>query len=483
MKLNDIDYYKLSNDFPKNFLWGAAISAKQAEGITDRALTVADIQDYNPNNHQKVKGDFSTQEIVSRVENPSDYFFPKKIGIDFFHSYSSDLKLLKEMGLKALRLSISWSRIYPNGAEKDPSESGLQFYDRIFDLMEELDIIPIVTLYHDDMPVDLALNYNGFLNVKVCNMFVEYAKVVMQRYQFKVKYWIPVNQINLTRVGLSSLGIVKDKVDNLVNAKYQAVHHKFVMCAKIKEIGKTINPNFQFGAMLADFLVNPMTCKPQDVTLATEKNQMTMYFYADTQLKGEYPKYALSYFDKNHININVETNDLEVIKNNTLDFLAISYYNSNVVSYGKNSMDIGDSEINPYLKANPWGWTVNPLGLYDCFLKYWDRYQKPLMIAENGFGQVETLNKDNTIHDDYRIDYIAKHLKALKKAISKGVKVFAYCAWSPIDMVSSGTSEMSKRYGFIYNDMDDKGRGTRKRYKKDSFYWYQKVIESNGTNL
>lgn len=209
---------------------------------------------------------------------------------------------------------------------------------------------------------------------------------------------------------------------------------------------------------------------------------MTMYFYADVQLRGEYPGYAISYFSHNHIAVEIKETDLVLIKENTLDFLAISYYNSNVVSHEKNTLAIGDSQLNPYLETNPWGWTINPLGLYDCFLKYWDRYQKPLMIAENGIGQIERLDND-TIHDDYRIDYIREHIIALNKAITRGVKVFAYCAWSPIDMVSSGTSEMKKRYGFIYNDQDDYGVGSHKRYKKDSYIWYQNVIKSNGLKL
>lgn len=483
MKISTVAQQELQNGFSSNFLWGAAISAKQAEGSADRGLTVADIQDYNPNNHAKVKGDFTREEILERVEHPNQYIFPKKKGIDFYHQYRSDLELLKQMGLKAFRLSISWSRIYPNGDYTVPSEAGLSFYDKLFDTMQSLSITPIVTLYHDDMPVDLALKYNGFLDEQVCDWFVNYATTVLTRYQNRVKFWIPVNQINLTRVGLSALGIVRDQVTELDQKKFETVHHKFVMCARIKAIGRKINPEFKFGCMLADFLVNPETCKPEDVTLATEKNQMTMYFFADVQLRGEYPKYALRYLKDHQIDFTIQDGDLQLIRDNRLDFLAISYYNSNVVSADKNSMAIGDSELNPYLKANPWGWTINPLGLYDSFLKYWDRYHSPLMIAENGFGQIEELDENDTVHDDYRIDYLRQHLQALKNAVEKGVDVFAYCAWSPIDMVSSGTSEMKKRYGFIYNDLNNDGTGSGKRYPKDSFYWYQKVIASNGISI
>lgn len=472
----------MHDHFPEDFLWGVAISAKQAEGVADRALTVADLQNYDPHDKAKVKGDLSKKEILDRLENPEKYNFPKKNGIDFYHRYEEDLNMLKEMGITCFRFSISWARIFPNGIDSEPSEQGLEYYDQIFKLLKRMEITPIVTLYHDDMPVDLALQYNGFLSDKVVTAFIAYAKLVMERYQDKVTYWIPVNQINLTRIGLSSLGIVKDTVLKLEQKKYQAVHNKFVACAKIKEIGNKINKDFKFGCMLADFLVNPMTCKPEDVIFTTEKNQMTMYFYADVQLRGTYPGYVLNYFKDHHLQIDIKEEDLVLIKNNLLDFLAISYYNSNVASRKKNTLSIGSAELNPYLEANPWGWTINPLGLYDCFLKYWDRYQKPLMIAENGIGQIEEL-VDGTVHDDYRIDYLRKHIIALSKAIKQGVDVFAYCAWSPIDMVSSGTSEMKKRYGLIYNDQDDYGMGSHKRYKKDSYTWYQQVIKSNGEKL
>lgn len=471
---------KIIDSFPEDFLWGVAISAKQAEGAVDRAITVADLQNYDPNDNAKVKGDLSMREIMDRLEHPEEYHFPKKIGIDFYHRYQEDLKLLKDMGIKCFRFSISWARIYPDGAEKEPSEKGLIFYDQLLDLLKEMEIEPIVTLYHDDMPVDLALKYNGFMSPYVIDLFVKYASLVMNRYKDKVTYWIPVNQINLTRVGLSSIGVIKDSVEDVESIKWQGVHHKFIACAKVKEIGRSLNKDFRFGAMLADFYVSPMTCKPEDVAFATEKNQMTMFFFSDVQLRGEYPGYALRYFKDHNIMIDVENNELQLIKNNTLDFLAISYYNSNVVSYEKNTMAIGNSELNPYLKANPWGWTINSLGLYDCFLNYWDRYGKPLMIAENGFGQIEALDDEDKVHDDYRIDYIKEHIKALQKAVQHGVNVFAYCAWSPIDMVSSGTSEMKKRYGFIYNDQDDYGNGTHKRYPKDSYWWYQEVISKNG---
>jgi len=478
---------KAPNGFPKNFLWGGAFSAKQTEGASDagdKGVSVADLQDYNPNaDRTKVKGDFSTAEIIERLEHPDKFYFPKKKGIDFFHTYKEDIALLKELGLKCLRVSIAWTRIFPNGTEKEPNEAGLFFYDQLFDELLKNNIEPIVTIMHDDMPLNLAMEYNGFLDRKVVDLFVNYAHTVLERYKDKVQYWIIFNQINLTRVGLTSLGIVHDQSNNLARDKFQGVHHKFVACAKAVELGRKINPNFKFGSMLADFLVVPFSCKPEDVELAMEKNQMTMFFYTDVQFRGKYPGYALKYFEDNNYTITIDDGDLELIKRNTLDYLAISYYNSSTVDAKNNGMSIGDTTKNPYLEANPWGWTINPDGLYYCFSQYWDRYEKPLMIAENGLGQIETLDENKQINDDYRIDYLKGHLQALKKSIEHGVDVFAYCAWSPIDTVSSGTSEMAKRYGFVYVDQDDFGKGTKKRVKKDSFNWYKKVIATNGEDM
>lgn len=481
--LLEIEHGRVQEGFPEDFLWGAAISAKQAEGAEGRGLTVADLQDFDPSNKAKVKGDLSMEEIQDRLNHPERYCFPKKLGIEFYRRYPEDIELLAGLGLRGFRFSMCWSRIFPNGDDAEPSEEGLAYYDSLLSCLEAHGIEPIVTLYHDDMPVSLATRYNGFLSEHVQDAFLRYARTVLQRFSGRVRYWIPVNQINLTRVGLSSLGIVRDTVEGLDAKKVQGVHNKFVLCAKVARMGRELDPRARFGAMLADFLLNPLTCRPEDVIMATQKNQMTMYFYADVQLRGGYPGYALRYFKDNGTDVEVRPGELELIAANTMDFLAISYYNSNVVSAEKNTMSIGDYVANPYLEANPWGWTVNPTGLLDGFLRYWDRYQVPLMIAENGFGEVEELGADGTVHDDYRISYLRDHIAAIREAIRRGVDVFSYCLWSPIDMVSSGTSEMRKRYGLVYNDQDDYGNGSRRRYPKDSYAWYRQVIATNGKSL
>lgn len=300
------------------------------------------------------------------------------------------------------------------------------------------------------MPVSLALRYNGFLSADVCDAYMRFAELALDRYGDRVHWWIPFNQPNLTRIGLSSLGIVKDHVQDLEEAKVQALHNKLVLGARVVAYGRTKHPDAHFGAMLADFLVDPLSCRPDDVLLATQKNQLTMYATADVQLRGSFPGYYRRFLADRGISLCVSQRDLEILSESTMDFLAVSYYNSNVVKAGENSMAIGDALQNPYLEATPWGWTINEKGLLDHCLKYWDRYGVPVMVAENGMGEVEALGEDRCVHDGYRIDYMRRHLLALEEALRQGVDVFAYCCWSPLDMVSSGTSEMKKRYLWPY---------------------------------
>ena len=425
--------------FPDGFLWGAALSAKQYEGEEGRGTTVADLQEYDSENTKGARGDLSLDEIEERLDHPERFCFPKKLGIEGFKRFEEDLSLLGTLGLKAFRFSLSWSRIFPNGDDRVPNEAGLAYYDRVIDCALSHGMQPIVTIYHDDMPVSLALRYNGFLASEVGDAYMRFAELVLDRYGSRVHWWIPFNQPNLTRISLSSLGVVKDRVQNLEEAKVQALHNKLVLGARVAAYGRGKHPDIHFGAMLADFLVDPLSCKPEDVLLATQKNKMF--------------------------------------------FLAVSYYNSNVVEAGTNSIAIGDALPNPYLEATPWGWTINEKGLLDHCLKYWDRYGVPIMIAENGIGEVETLGIGRTVHDGYRIDYMKRHLLKLEEALRQGVDIFAYCCWSPLDMVSSGTSEMKKRYGLIFVDQDEYGNGTHDRYPKDSYAWYKKVVGSNGKVL
>lgn len=480
---------KLQKGFPKGFLWGGAAAANQFEGAWDvdgKGMSCADIHAYRPNlDRSKLEdNDYTLEKLMDRISDTSGtYYFPKRYGIDFYHTYKEDLALMKEMGFTTFRTSIAWTRIFPTGEESEPNEKGLQFYDDLFDEMLRLGITPIITITHYETPIELVVKYGGWNHRKMIECFERYAQVVLERYKNKVQYWIVINQINLIHYeSFNSVGILEDQVDNFMEAKYQAIHNQFVASARVVEKARAINPDFKMGTMLADCTAAPLTCDPEDVCLTMQRNRM-QYFFADVQIRGEYPAYALKYFEDNNIHLQIESGDEEIIKNNTMDFLAISYYYSNCISAEYNGMDPADVTKNPHIKANPWGWGIDPVGLYTVLCHYSDRYQVPIMIGENGFGQIDQVEEDGSIHDDYRISYLAKHIKQLKRAVEDGVELFAYCSWAPIDLVSAGTAEMSKRYGYIYVDRDDMGKGTGKRLKKDSFNWYKQVIASNGENL
>lgn len=479
---------KKTEHFPNGFLWGGAVAACQIEGAYDvdgRGLSTSDIHAYDRQidraNISK-EGGGTLAGIKAAIEDQTSYF-PKRYGIDFYHTYQEDLALLKELGLKAFRTSISWSRIFPNGDEDIPNEKGLEFYDRLIAEIRNNGMEPIITMSHYDMPLHLVTEYGGFANRKVIDFFVRYGKILLERYKDQVKYWIVCNQVNLVPVvQFGSLGLYDNQAENMEELMYQAVHNQFVAGAKIKELAKTIAPNAMLGTMVADGTFYPATCKPADVVLTMKKNRM-QYYFTDVQLRGEYPGYAIRYFQENGIDLKIQDGDLALLKQNTMEFLGISYYSSKVVDASKNTMKPFDGSQNPHLEPTPWEWRADPLGFYNTLSQYWDRYEIPLMIAENGFGALDVVEQDGSIHDEYRIDYLRKHIVQLKECIQDGVDIIAYLSWGPIDIVSSSSAEMTKRYGFIHVDLNDLGKGSGKRSKKDSFHWYQRVIHSNGEEL
>ena len=481
---------QLPTGFPKDFLWGGAVAACQIEGAYDvdgRGLSTSDIHRYDKEMdraHIEKEGGGTLAQIKAAM-NDKEGYYPKRYGIDFYHTYKSDLALFKEMGFKAFRTSISWSRIFPKGDEEEPNEKGLQFYDALIDEIIKDGMEPVITMSHYDIPLYLVTEYGGFANRKVAEFFVRYAKVLLERFKGKVKYWIVCNQVNLVpTVPFGSLGIYDDQTtpDKMEELMYQAVHNQFVACAKIKKMASSIDPNAVLGTMIADGTLYPATCKPEDIVMTMQKNRM-QYFFTDVQLRGEYPVYALHYFEEKGIHLDVTPEEEQLLKENTLEFLAISYYYTRICDSTKNSMKPFEGEQNPYLKPTPWEWRADPLGLYNTLSQLTDRYQIPIMIAENGLGAIDTVEEDGSIHDVYRIEYLREHIIQMKRAILDGADVFAYLSWGPIDIVSSSSAEMSKRYGYIYVDLDDYGQGSGKRIKKDSFYWYKDVISSNGEKL
>ena len=480
----------MKHGFPDNFLWGGAIAANQAEGAWNeggKGLSVPDVDWHNPHLVRGGKRDADSEMTSTRLNEllaiSEDWQFPKRSGIDFYHTYKDDLALMKQLGLKAFRTSINWARIYPNGDDEQPNEEGLQFYDELIDTIVASGMEPIITLFHYELPLKLVTEYGGWRDKRLIEFYARFARTCFERYQGKVKYWILINQINLIYVeSFNSLGILCDQVDNLEEAKCQAIHNQFVACSLATKLGREIDPEFKLGMMISDHNCYPETASPEDVFSTLQKNQMSQFFYGDVRIRGQYPGYALRYFEDHQLNIEMTEEELDLIHRYTADYMAFSYYYSRMNSAVHNTADLNDISRNPLLPASIWGWCVDPLGLRNSLNVYYDRYQLPLMIAENGLGALDEL-KAGTVEDDYRIDYLRAHLKAIKEAIRDGVDVFAYCAWGPIDIVSCTTNEMSKRYGFVYVDLNDDGTGSRKRFKKKSFDWYKRVIETNGADL
>lgn len=474
----------IPSGFPKDFMWGGAIAANQAEGaynLGGKGLSVADINEYTDKVPLDKKSNMElTTDYIKDAMNNEDGVFPKRWGIDFYHTYSEDLKMLSELGLKTFRTSINWTRIFPKGDELEPNEEGLKFYDQLIDEIIANGMEPMITISHYEMPLHLTLAYKGWYSREMIEFFVRFSKVILDRYHTKVNKWIIINQINLiVHESFNHLGIAEDKVDDLLSAKYQGVHNEMVACGLVTKYAKELHSDLQIGMMLCGGPAYPATCKPEDVFATVRHNQME-YFFSDVLLRGYYPGYAFRYFDDNNITVEFGEGDEEALKH-TADFMSFSYYYTRI--FDEESMK---NKTGPYrnleLPANPWGWTIDPIGLRTTLNLFYDRYQCPIYITENGIGYHDKL-EDNTIHDAYREDYYRAHIQQMKEAIKDGVDLRGYYVWAPIDIVSCSSSEMSKRYGFIYVDQDDYGQGSQRRLRKDSFYWMQKVISSNGEDL
>ncbi len=475
--------------FPEDFLWGGAIAASQADGAWQadgKKLNSSDVQPYlkgksNDEIQQLEKLGMTLEEVKKNVADTGQYF-PKRFGIDFYHTYESDLELLAEMGFKTFRTSIDWARVFPNGDEKEPNEVALAHYGKMIDKMKSLGIEPIITMLHYETPIHITLEYGGWTNKAVIEMFERYGKVLLEHFGDRVKYWIVINQVNMVQIEpFLSLGVCSDQYKRKEEAEYQGVYNQLVASAKIRKYAKTLPYDLQIGTMVADCTVYPYSCKPSDIILAMEHNRM-QYFFTDVQFQGDIPVYAERYFTENNIHLDITDEERALLKENTMDYLGISYYFSQMVDAEKNVNKADSITPNPHLDANPWGWNVDPQGLYNSLSQYWDRYEKPIVIAENGFGMYDEL-VDGKVHDDYRIAYLGDHIEQIGRAIQNGANVIGYCAWGPIDIVSCSSQQMSKRYGFIYVDLDDEGNGTGKRIKKDSFDWYKQVIATNGSEI
>ncbi|WP_217511961.1 6-phospho-beta-glucosidase [Vibrio metschnikovii] len=469
--------------FPKDFLWGGAVAAHQVEGGWNKdgkGVSVVDVL---------TKGAHEVPRVITdSVE--SDQFYPNHEAIDFYGRYKEDIALFAEMGFKCFRTSIAWTRIFPNGDEATPNEAGLQFYDDLFDELLKYGIEPVITLSHFEMPNHLVKHYGSWANRQVIDFFVKFSQTVMERYQHKVKYWITFNEINNQRNwklpiwGYCNSGMIYTDYPNPEQMMYQVLHHQFVASAQVVKLGHQINPDFKIGSMIHIMPLYPATCRPEDVLLAQELMR-EKYLFSDVQVRGYYPSYLIKEWQRKNIQIEMAAGDEQILREGCADYLAISYYMTNIVSTqkeeGQTTSLFENSRLNPYLPASDWGWQIDPDGLRVALSELYERYQKPIFIVENGLGALDEVQADGSINDDYRINYLSEHIKAVATAINyDGVEVMGYTPWGCIDCVSFTTGEYKKRYGFIYVDKHDDGTGTMARSKKKSFYWYQQVIASNG---
>lgn len=465
--------------FPKEFLWGGATAANQFEGAYNEDGKGLSVQDVTPH------GGFGPI-----TEEPTEDNLKLK-GIDFYHRYKEDIALFAEMGFKVFRLSIAWSRIFSKGDELEPNEAGLAFYDRVFDELEKYGIEPLVTLSHYETPLHLAREYNGWANRDLISFYERYVRTVFERYQDRVKYWLTFNEVNsVLHAPFMSGGIVTPPEELSQQDLYQAVHHELVASALATKIAHEINPEMKVGCMVLAMPAYPMTSHPLD-QLAVRQFENQNYLFSDIHVRGKYPNYIKRYFKDNNIEIQFADGDEELLLNHTVDFISFSYYMSVAQAHNPEEYSSGKGNIlggitNPYLEASEWGWQIDPVGLRLVLNDFYDRYQLPLFIVENGLGAKDELVEGPNgpmVEDDYRIDYLQKHLVQVGEAVKDGVEVMGYTTWGCIDLVSASTAEMSKRYGFIYVDRHDDGTGTLARYKKKSFDWYKEVIATNGEKL
>ena len=478
--------------FPKNFLWGGATAANQFEGAWDEDGKGASVPDH-------VRGGTLTRPRQWDKEIQAGVYYPSHEAVDFYHHYKEDIAIYGEMGFKCFRLSINWARIYPNGEDDEPNKKGLEFYHNVFAECRKNGIEPLVTISHYELPWALSVKYNGWTGRGVIDAYVKYATTLFKEYKEEVRYWLTFNEINTGALfygRIMSLGMqVRDgqtmyennETPIQINDRFTALHNQFVASAKAVMTGHEINPDFQIGCMIAFVQVYPYTCNPVEIQMVQQIKQINNWFCSDVQILGKYPGYMNRYFHEHNIHFRTEPEDAEILQKGTVDFYSFSYYMSNVFALHPDKETVSGNMSrgmkNPYLKISDWGWQIDPVGLRITLNEIYDRYRIPVMVVENGLGADDERSEDGKFHDTYRISYLRDHIKAMKEAVEDGVDLMGYTMWGCTDLVSASTGEMKKRYGFVYVDKDNDGNGDLHRERKDSFYWYKKVIASNGEAL
>lgn len=480
-------------DYDKNYLLGGAIACSQADGgfqeggkgvstqdlrYLDPSWTPEQIEDKHQNNP------FSQEEFDQALKDQGTKYYPLRRGIDFYHHYKEDIKMLAEMGLQIFRTSICWSRIFPNGDDQEPNEEGIKYYRDMFTECKKYGIKVFATMIHYDIPVNLVKKYGGWKNRKIISFFEKYVTVLYKRLGDLVDYWLPFNEINAAKFSpWDGVCLIPGTEKNMDQEIFQCLHHQFLCSARAVQLGRELVPGKLVGGMIARFTTYPATSKPEDNLQAIQDDQYSNWFYLDVLARGYYPEYMKRYFDKINVHIHFEPGDKELLKDGTVGFVSFSYYFSQVSTNDDNWEQTAGNLImtkkNPYLKESEWGWQIDPIGLRFTLNQIYDRYHLPIIVAENGIGAHDELTSDHKVHDDYRIAYLSAHIDQLDEAVKDGVNLIAYTMWGIIDIVSCGPLTMDKRYGVIYVDLDNGGKGTGKRYKKDSFYWYKNRIEEH----
>lgn len=475
-------------NFPKNFLWGGATAANQLEGAyheNGKGLSVADAMPGGKIRFQVLDSDDFDWTI-----DKTKYTYPNHYGIDHFQHFKEDIALFAEMGFKCYRFSIAWTRIFPNGDEKTPNEEGLAFYDQLIDECLKYNIEPVITISHYEMPLNLAKKYGGWKNRELIDFYEHFAKAVLTRYVDKVQYWMTFNEINSAfHFPALSQGLVKSNGADDYQNIFQAWHNQFVASSKAVKIAHELNPNLKIGCMILYATTYSIDSNPINQLATLEHNQEFNFFCGDVQVRGKYPAYTNRLFKKYGVKeLDIENQDLELLKTYPVDYIGFSYYMSTVIDETNEHADVVAGNLlggvkNSFLEASEWGWQIDPIGLRIALNELYDRYEKPLFVVENGLGAIDEVTDDFYVEDNYRIDYLRKHIQEMLDSLEDGVDIMGYTPWGCIDLVSASTGEMSKRYGFIYVDLDNEGNGTLKRFKKKSFDWYKKVIETNGEQL
>lgn len=464
-----------------NFLWGCSSAANQIEGAWNEDGKGPSVIDYLASSTASNGVRYFTSKLDSKA------YYGSHQAVDFYHHYQEDIKLLADMHINAYRMSIAWTRIFPNGVEEKPNQKGLEFYHKIIDELIKHGIEPIVTLSHYEPPYYLAKNLNGWASKKMIDYYLKFVRIVFSEFKGKVKYWITFNEINCLQVPFGIMtagGILMDINDpqNTEQLRYKALHNQFIASAKAVKIAHEIDPQNQIGCMIASMYTYPINSDPLNVRNNQFNLQMRNMFCSDVQVRGYYPGYALRYFKDHNIKINISDTDREILKEGTVDFYSFSYYMTNCTSIDKKAKKVSANLVsgvkNPFLTTSEWGWQIDPVGLRIYLNDIYDRYQIPMLIVENGLGAKDKVEKGK-IHDQYRVDYLKAHIKEMKEAILDGVNLIGYCPWSSTDLVALSTGNIEKRYGFIHVDIDSRGKGTFKRIPKDSYYWYRDLIDSD----